>query len=234
MPATFPSHAAAVLPLKLWRPRWFDGVALVIGSTAPDLGYALIPFHLYASTHAWLSLLWWSLPVTVALSVLARWSAPVAAAHLPDIAGLRDYGVLGSSRPRWWITISSAVLGAATHVLWDTFTHAYAPRPLHGMSIAGLPWWHLLQYVSTVVGGLVAVALLGVIGRRRLLVAWHGPAPDAPRRPALFWPPVSAVIAAGLVLSALWPQPVHIAFAGGLLVLGLASLAGSAAVRWGQ
>ena len=36
MPATFPSHAAAVLPLKLWRPRWFDGVALVVGSMAPD------------------------------------------------------------------------------------------------------------------------------------------------------------------------------------------------------
>jgi hypothetical protein len=36
MPLTFPSHAAAVVPLKLWRRRWFDGVALVIGSAAPN------------------------------------------------------------------------------------------------------------------------------------------------------------------------------------------------------
>ena len=44
MPLTFPSHAAAVLPLKLWRPVRLDGVALVIGSTTPDLPYALSPW----------------------------------------------------------------------------------------------------------------------------------------------------------------------------------------------
>jgi len=43
VPLTFPSHAAAIAPLKLWRPRWFDGVALVVGSAAPDFGYALQP-----------------------------------------------------------------------------------------------------------------------------------------------------------------------------------------------
>jgi hypothetical protein len=31
VPMTFPTHPVAVLPLKLWRPRWFDGVALVLG-----------------------------------------------------------------------------------------------------------------------------------------------------------------------------------------------------------
>ncbi|MFF5265545.1 DUF4184 family protein [Actinomadura viridis] len=41
VPLTFPSHAAAVMPLKFWRPRWFDGVALVVGSTAPDLPFAV-------------------------------------------------------------------------------------------------------------------------------------------------------------------------------------------------
>ncbi|WP_367319789.1 DUF4184 family protein [Streptomyces sp. HUAS ZL42] len=41
MPLTFPSHAAAVMPLKIRRPHWFDGVALVVGSTVPDLPYAV-------------------------------------------------------------------------------------------------------------------------------------------------------------------------------------------------
>ncbi|MEU7905931.1 DUF4184 family protein [Actinoplanes sp. NPDC049118] len=40
---TFSSHPAAVLQLKVWRPRWVDGVALAIGSMAPDLAYALDP-----------------------------------------------------------------------------------------------------------------------------------------------------------------------------------------------
>lgn len=39
MPLTFPSHLAPVLPLKLWRPHWFDGVALATGAVAPDVGY---------------------------------------------------------------------------------------------------------------------------------------------------------------------------------------------------
>ncbi|MDP4013047.1 MAG: DUF4184 family protein [Candidatus Nanopelagicales bacterium] len=37
MPLTFGSHQAVVLPLKMLKPRWFDGTALVIGSMAPDL-----------------------------------------------------------------------------------------------------------------------------------------------------------------------------------------------------
>lgn len=41
MPMTFPSYAAAVLPFKFARRRWFDGVALVIGSAAPDMPYSL-------------------------------------------------------------------------------------------------------------------------------------------------------------------------------------------------
>lgn len=41
MPMTVPTHPAAVVALKLWRPRWFDGVALVLGAAAPDLAYAL-------------------------------------------------------------------------------------------------------------------------------------------------------------------------------------------------
>ncbi|MFI9531412.1 DUF4184 family protein [Micromonospora rosaria] len=41
MPLTFPSHPAAIVPLKLSRPRWFDGTALIFGSMAPDLAYVL-------------------------------------------------------------------------------------------------------------------------------------------------------------------------------------------------
>jgi hypothetical protein len=124
MPATFPSHAAAVLPLKLARPRWFDGVALVVGSTTPDLSYPLHPLGVLLFTHRWTSLLWWTLPVTVVLSAIVRWAAPSVAAHLPDTAfALKDYAVLGTSRPRWWITATSAVIGGATHVFWDGFTH---------------------------------------------------------------------------------------------------------------
>jgi hypothetical protein len=202
MPATFPSHAAAALPFKLARPAWFDGVALVVGSTAPDLSYPLSPFGLLLFTHQWLSLLWWSLPVTVVLSTIVRWSAPAVAAHLPADRwfALRDYGVLGRAWPRWWITVTSALVGAATHLFWDGFTHppeggwfVRAHPVMTHIGPLGLPWWSFTQYVSSVVGGLITLALFLAIGRQRLIRRWHGPPPVIRTNPALFW-----TVAAGL------------------------------------
>jgi len=36
-----PSHQAPVIPLKRWRPHWFSGLALVLGTLAPDLVFIL-------------------------------------------------------------------------------------------------------------------------------------------------------------------------------------------------
>src|SRR5262245_34271700 len=119
MPLTFPSHAALPLPLKLWRPRWFDGVALVIGSAAPDLAYALagsgVPVLPRSHRRAGLSLC--CLPGTLLCAALVRWAAPAVAVHLPRrpaALALRDYGVLGISRPGQTVSALSAVLAAAT------------------------------------------------------------------------------------------------------------------------
>src|SRR4051812_19906912 len=51
VPLTILAHQAAVLPLKLARPRWFDGTALVIGSMAPDLVFVLHGTNLYTDAH---------------------------------------------------------------------------------------------------------------------------------------------------------------------------------------
>ena len=107
MPATFPSHPAAVLPLKLWRPRWFDGVALVVGAGAPDAAYPVVGLVSLPETHTWFGLLWFSLPVAYVGCLIIRGLAPVVAAHLPDFGALhlRDYGVLGLVRHRWYVTV---------------------------------------------------------------------------------------------------------------------------------
>src|SRR4051794_35813822 len=104
MPATFPSHPAAVLPIKLRWPRHFDGVALVVGSMAPDLSYPAVGFTDPPDTHAWAALLWWCLPVTVLLSLLIRGAAPDVAGHLPvRWFALPDYGAIGAVRHRWYV-----------------------------------------------------------------------------------------------------------------------------------
>jgi len=194
MPATFPSHAGFVLPLKLWRPRWFDGVALVVGSTLPDLVYVggcCEPPRTYG--HTWLGSTA-LIPLGLVLAWLVRWAAPTVAAHLPTARplALRDYGVLGLTRPRWWITLSSVWIGVLSHLLTDHVTHAsltgtgLGVPALRAEVLPGAPWWVVLHLAATALGGAAWLATTVHMGRNRLLVRWHGPAPEVPVRPRLF------------------------------------------------
>ncbi|MEV7630142.1 DUF4184 family protein [Actinoplanes sp. NPDC089786] len=67
--------------MKLWQPRWFDGVALVVGSTAPDLAYVLDGSGLpvWPFSHQVLGLVGWCLPLTLVLGWLIRRAAPALA-----------------------------------------------------------------------------------------------------------------------------------------------------------
>jgi hypothetical protein len=246
VPATVPVHQAAVLPLKLWRPHRFDGVALAVGAAAPDAAYVLIGFGPDLPSHAWHALFWFNLPVTVALAALVRRAAPAVAAHLPGGGPLhlRDYAVLALVRHPPLVTAYSALLGAASHLLWDSVTHPYLliGHPfagdgshfpaMHLPAFAGLAWWRVIQLVSEVVGLAVTAAVALRIGRHRLLVAWHGPAPAGVRRPALFWPVVGlvavALAAGGLALPGIEWLHVRAARLLSAAVVGL--LAGAAAV----
>jgi hypothetical protein len=241
VPLTFPSHAAAVLPVKLWRPRAFDGIALVVGSTSPDLIYPFAAIIWYPEVHSLPGLFWWCLPATLLLSWVIRRASPRVAAHLPPGGpfALPGYGALGLVRHRWYVTLGSAFLGAASHLVWDGFTHSPETSGwgaillpfLEVEAATGLPWFRLLQHGSTILGAVAVVALAARIGRRRLIERWHGPAPAVARRPLLFWGTATAVL---ICYPLSWPflthlyQP-HVQGARVLCFLGLALLAGAAA-----
>jgi uncharacterized protein DUF4184 len=220
VPLTFPSHPAAAIPLKLWRPRWFDGVALVVGSTAPDLAYVLDGSGLpvWPFSHQVAGLVGWCLPLTLVLTWLIRRAAPALAVHLPEAGplALRDYGALGAVRHRWPVTVVSALLGAASHLLLDQLE-------LH------VPW---TEYVMHVLGA-VAFAVLSVrIGRGRLIRRWHGAPPTPPRRPALFWSVAGAVALPLIAVTPLLPGAFlyHTTGARLLCAAGAGLLVASAAV----
>jgi hypothetical protein len=234
MPLTLPTHPIAVLPLKLWRPRWFDGVALTVGAIAPDVSYATHGLGVPMRTHNLPSLVWWALPVTLVLVRLVRWAAPVIAAHLPagTVLRLGDYGVLGSVRHRWYVTATSALIGSFSHITWDWVTHPGYYVSLQHEAWAGVPWWSVFSDASNLAGFAAGALIVVHIGRTGLLRRWHGPPPRAPRRPVVFWSVAAVVLAGGLTpvfrQSVPWLAGQAIQ---AMMIAGLALLCGAAAAR---
>ena len=165
MPFT-PSHVAAVLPFgkTLLLPA-----ALVIGSMAPDL-FFYVPVPIGRNfTHSWQAVLTVDLVFAIGLFVL--WQlvfrtplvdfAPLAARR--RIAAMPWSGIrpLGMSWPRLVpLLVASALVGTATHVIWDSFTHRdwvvdHLPALL--MMWGPLPVYEWGQYFSSLFGAVVLV-----------------------------------------------------------------------------
>ena len=185
MPLTFPAHQAAVLPLKIWRPAWFDGTALCVAAAAPDIAYPLGAW-LDRQSHTAIGMTIWAVPLTLVVCALVRWRAAAGIfAHVTDGGPLRlrSYRVLGTRRPAFAVTLASAALGAGSHVLIDAFTHrgrwgaewlgldrSVGDLPLRGAFTVA----RVLQYVGHVGGSAVGIALFLYVARRRLLERWYG------------------------------------------------------------
>lgn len=172
MPFT-PSHAAAVLPL-LRTP--LPASALIAGSVAPDLGFYL-PVEQPWPTHTATAVV--SVDVLLACVAWALWHGLLARPALraaPAALRARLAGVpLGlrvrlSSAARLGWTLLAFAVGTGTHVLWDEFTHPrrWGPQtfPVLAEQWGVMPGYRWLQYVSSVVGGVVLVGWLLLWWRR--------------------------------------------------------------------
>lgn len=177
-----------MLGLKLWRPQWFDGVALAVGAASPDVAYVLDGSGLpvWPFSHQWLGLLGWCLPVAIALCWLFRRASPWVSAHLPNLGvlALRDFGALATRRHSWWVTVWSALLGGISHLGLDGVEDRYGAAEL---------WLH--------VGGAVGTFWVIIhIGRHRLIRIWHGHPPQVATRPLVFWCAAGAIGTAGAMI----------------------------------
>jgi hypothetical protein len=162
MPFT-PAHVVAVLPLATGRPgRRLVPAALVIGSVIPDLPYFVTFLHHSDWTHAA------SGPVTIdlvlGLAVFAGWYF-VLRRPLVDLAPRWLAGRLPRARSLngvgWLWAVLSVVLGALTHVVWDTFTHRHRWGTDHvavlNELLGPLPAYKWLQFTSGATGLIILV-----------------------------------------------------------------------------
>ncbi|WP_328491745.1 DUF4184 family protein [Streptomyces sp. NBC_00414] len=216
MPFTL-SHPAAVLPL-MRRP--FSRAALVAGAVAPDMPYFVVttglpvsaqswyePFTNATTSHTALGAVTVSLPYALTLWALLRagrrpleslLSAPAVPSPPRTTAAL--------TRRAGWVVLS-ALIGIATHVVWDAFTHHdgffVTHAPWLTSTLAGsLTWARALQHVSTI-GGLATIAVYVWRGRPRPLADRVHPDPgNATLRPALL--ATTLLAAVGAVTHAWW------------------------------
>ncbi|MFF3006470.1 DUF4184 family protein [Kitasatospora sp. NPDC057940] len=217
MPFT-PAHPAAVLPL-LRSP--FSRAALVAGAVAPDLPYFVTTTGLPVSAQSWYEpfvnattshsaqgAVTVALPYALALWGLLRAGHRPLASLLPvpvtASRGLRTAGEL--ARRAGWIVLS-ALIGIATHLVWDAFTHfdgfVVARTPwLNSTLVGSLTWARALQHASTI-GGLAAIAVYVWPRRARFLSGGGRAKPgSAIRRPVLL--AMALVSLVGAVAHAWW------------------------------
>lgn len=175
MPFT-PSHIAAVLPLRQLGVA-LPLAALAAGSVSPDVPY-FIPglMAVGQATHHPLAVV--SLDVVIGLVLWVGWRAGSGPLHDLAPAAVRERWQPADWRttPAWTVPVA-VTLGAATHVLWDSFTHAHRVAATHLAVLSASypnpfggewPGYQWAQYLSGAVGLIVLV-----------WVGWR-----QPRRPA--------------------------------------------------
>lgn len=123
MPITFPAHAAAILPL-VGRTRRLPGTALLAGSAAPDFAFAA-GAQAGSWSHTPAALLLFCLPL--GLAVYAALDGAILPA-LREASGSLARALPGRGlvqRTQGWAMACAAVLvGALTHLAWDSLTHS--------------------------------------------------------------------------------------------------------------
>lgn len=169
MPWTF-AHPAAILPLRSLCPRWLSLPALVLGAIGPDLGYHFALFDWASFCHTPLGIVSGCLPQgLVLLALLTRWHRLLTVLLPAPHRQLFRTQLQPAAHAAPWLAVAvwSLLLGAATHVIWDAFTHAgrWGVLLLPGLneplfSAVGRQFrvFNLLQHLSTAVG-LAALAL---------------------------------------------------------------------------
>jgi hypothetical protein len=117
------AHPAAVLPLRRYCPRWLNFPALVVGSLSPDAGYLFGELQGGRLSHQFLGSIGFCLPVGLVLVTLLYWLRGPLVRLLPTPYQRVLVPICERPAGPLWAIVVSLVIGAWTHVLWDSFTH---------------------------------------------------------------------------------------------------------------
>ena len=168
MPFTF-SHPAIVLPLTFLPRQWFSMTGLVIGSLTPDFEYFLRMRIKSNYSHTIDGLFWFDLPLGLILVFMFH---NIVRDRLFDnlptflksrFSTFKRFDWNEHFKRNWFVVLISILIGAASHIFWDSFTHDHGyfvqtiPTLQNSVHFLGrqIPILKILQHSSTLLGGLV-------------------------------------------------------------------------------
>jgi hypothetical protein len=168
MPFTF-THPAIVLPLTLLPRKWFSLTGLIIGSLVPDFEYFIRMRIQSDYSHTIGGLFWFDLPfgllIAFVFHTIVRDSLND---NLPRIlksrlSNFKQFNWNGYFKQNWLVVTVSILIGASSHLLWDSFTHNHGyfvqtiPALTNSVDFFSfqIPTYKILQHSSTFLGGLV-------------------------------------------------------------------------------
>jgi hypothetical protein len=168
MPFTF-SHPAIVLPLTFLPRQWFSLTGLVIGSLTPDFEYFLRMRIKSNYSHTIDGLFWFDLPLGLLLALIFHNIVRDSLFdNFPSILksrflAFRQFDWNDHFKRKWFVVTISILIGAASHIFWDSFTHDHGyfvqtiPALQNSLNFFGgqIPILKILQHSSTFIGGLV-------------------------------------------------------------------------------
>lgn len=173
MPFTF-SHPAIVLPLTYLPKQWFSLTGLVIGSITPDFEYFLRMRIKSIYSHTFDGIFWFDLPLGLLLAFIFhnlirdRLFNNLPSALQTRLSSLKKFNWNEYFKTKWYLVVISIILGAASHILWDGFTHenGYFVQIFSELASSvvlfenQIPVFKILQHLSSLLGGfLIAYAI---------------------------------------------------------------------------
>lgn len=174
MPFTF-SHPAIILPF-LYIPnarKWFSATGLIIGSIIPDFEYFLRMKIQSNYSHTLIGLCWFDIPLACIITfVFHNFIRNTLIDYSPKflqsrVIAFKQFDWNEHFKKKYFVVIISILLGASSHLFWDSFTHhdAYFVNKISllrgsiNIFEMQLPVLKILQHGSTFLGGIVMFIL---------------------------------------------------------------------------
>ncbi|MTH17174.1 DUF4184 family protein [Flavobacterium sp. LC2016-01] len=170
MPFTF-AHPAIILPLKYFPKKWFSCTGLIIGSLTPDFEYFIRMKVQSNYSHTVAGIFWFDLPLAILLTfVFHNLIRNELFFNLPNYLKSRtivftEFNWTNYFSNNLFIVLLSTIIGIASHLFWDAFTHEHGyfvnhiPELKNTFIVFGnkVSFWKATQHLSTLVGTIVII-----------------------------------------------------------------------------